>query len=241
MILRRLSKHVKDQNWFAVALDFLIVVLGVFAGLQVSNWNEARQDRNQAAALLERLESDFRETRALAIEQNRGYYSNTVKLNELLNRIEDEQDAISDAEAGRLLNDAMFFRLPQATPISFQEMLSAGRLELLRDAQLRVTLREYADTSRTIVNAADLIATDYVVIVRELTPYFTTIRSPNESSSQAVSDIGALNVAALREDPQARALVTQMFLGHANMQSLTEGQIASIDDVLEALQASGGR
>jgi len=54
-------------------------------------------------------------------------------------------------------------------------------------------------------------------------------------------DIGALNVAALREDPQARALVTQMFLGHANMQSLTEGQIASIDDVLEALQASGGR
>ena len=130
MILRRLSKHVKGQNWFAVALDFLIVVLGVFAGLQVSNWNEARQDRNQAAALLERLESDFRETRALAIEQNRGYYSNTVKLNELLNRIEDEQDAISDAEAGRLLNAAMFFRLPQATPISFQEMLSAGRLEL---------------------------------------------------------------------------------------------------------------
>jgi len=84
MILRRLSKHVKGQNWFAVALDFLIVVLGVFAGLQVSNWNEARQDRNQAAALLERLESDFRETRALAIEQNRGYYSNTVKLNELI-------------------------------------------------------------------------------------------------------------------------------------------------------------
>lgn len=25
MILRRLTKHVKDQNWFTVALDFVIV------------------------------------------------------------------------------------------------------------------------------------------------------------------------------------------------------------------------
>lgn len=33
MILRRLTKHVKDQNWFAVALDFLIVVVGVFIGI----------------------------------------------------------------------------------------------------------------------------------------------------------------------------------------------------------------
>ena len=32
MILHSLSKHVKDQNWFAVALDFLIVVVGVFIG-----------------------------------------------------------------------------------------------------------------------------------------------------------------------------------------------------------------
>ena len=49
MILRRITKHVKDQNWFAVGLDFLIVVIGVFIGLQVNTWNEARQDRVVAA------------------------------------------------------------------------------------------------------------------------------------------------------------------------------------------------
>ena len=26
MLLRRITEHVKDQNWFAVALDFVIVV-----------------------------------------------------------------------------------------------------------------------------------------------------------------------------------------------------------------------
>jgi hypothetical protein len=27
-------KHVQDQNWFAVGIDFLIVVTGVFIGIQ---------------------------------------------------------------------------------------------------------------------------------------------------------------------------------------------------------------
>ena len=42
MILRRVTQHVKGENWFAVGLDFVIVVVGVFIGIQVANWNEAR-------------------------------------------------------------------------------------------------------------------------------------------------------------------------------------------------------
>ena len=44
MLLRRISKHVKDQNWFAVALDFVIVVAGILIAFQVTNWNETRQE-----------------------------------------------------------------------------------------------------------------------------------------------------------------------------------------------------
>ena len=66
MILRRLTKHVKDQNWFAVALDFLIVILGVFIGLQVNNWNADREARNGERRYLERLREDV----AGSIEQN---------------------------------------------------------------------------------------------------------------------------------------------------------------------------
>ena len=39
-----ITAHLKEQNWIAVILDFVIVVMGVFVGLQVSNWNEARHD-----------------------------------------------------------------------------------------------------------------------------------------------------------------------------------------------------
>jgi len=55
MLLRRISKHVKDQNWFAVALDFVIVVVGVFIGLQVQQWAVERNRAASEVAYLERL------------------------------------------------------------------------------------------------------------------------------------------------------------------------------------------
>ena len=59
MLLRRITQHVKEQNWFAVFLDFLIVVVGVFIGLQVANWNEARADRGLRAGYLVQLIEDL--------------------------------------------------------------------------------------------------------------------------------------------------------------------------------------
>lgn len=35
-ILRRVMKHARDQSWCAVFLDFLIVIVGVFIGIQVA-------------------------------------------------------------------------------------------------------------------------------------------------------------------------------------------------------------
>lgn len=58
MLLRRISKHVKDQNWFAVGIDFVIVVIGVFIGIQVANWNDTRTNRAGLTASLERLDKE---------------------------------------------------------------------------------------------------------------------------------------------------------------------------------------
>lgn len=44
MILRRLSKHLLTQDWAAAVIDFIIVVAGIFVGLQVDSWNETRID-----------------------------------------------------------------------------------------------------------------------------------------------------------------------------------------------------
>jgi hypothetical protein len=55
MLLRTLTRHIEDQNWFAVGIDFVIVIVGVFIGIQVANWNDVQKDKAGVAASLERL------------------------------------------------------------------------------------------------------------------------------------------------------------------------------------------
>lgn len=59
MILRRVIEHVKAQNWTAIAIDFVIVVAGVFLGIQVANWNDARSNETIAAGHLSEIAEDL--------------------------------------------------------------------------------------------------------------------------------------------------------------------------------------
>ena len=61
MLLRRMMEHVKNQNWTAVALDFFIVVFGVFIGIEASNWNASQAERRVAQTLTVQLIEDLRQ------------------------------------------------------------------------------------------------------------------------------------------------------------------------------------
>jgi len=38
MIRRRIGENLKKQHWATIGVDLVIVVLGVFIGMQASNW-----------------------------------------------------------------------------------------------------------------------------------------------------------------------------------------------------------
>jgi len=46
MILRRFMQHIRKQDWFMVSVDLLVLIVGIFLGLQVSDWNEERKEKN---------------------------------------------------------------------------------------------------------------------------------------------------------------------------------------------------
>ena len=64
MILRRLTTALRKQDWVTVLIETLIVVLGVFLGLQVNNWNADRVARAEADDLLWRLVVEAEAARA---------------------------------------------------------------------------------------------------------------------------------------------------------------------------------
>lgn len=56
MLLRRIMQHVREQNWLAVALDFVIVVVGVLMAFQITSWSENRAASESADRHLDNLE-----------------------------------------------------------------------------------------------------------------------------------------------------------------------------------------
>jgi hypothetical protein len=58
MILRRLSQSLKEQNWTAIWIEFVLLVAGVFLGIQVANWNQERQLDERRSAALSRLHAE---------------------------------------------------------------------------------------------------------------------------------------------------------------------------------------
>lgn len=59
MILRRFMVHVKEQNWFAVVLDVVVVIVGIFLGMQVQQLYEERQNRNYERVILSEISNSL--------------------------------------------------------------------------------------------------------------------------------------------------------------------------------------
>jgi len=55
MILQSITKAIREQNYYAVALEFVIVIAGVVIGFQINAWNSERESAARAATLIERL------------------------------------------------------------------------------------------------------------------------------------------------------------------------------------------
>ncbi len=60
MILRRIAHHLQQQQWTAVLIELVIVILGVFLGFQVSDWASERASRSAETRHLEEIAEDLR-------------------------------------------------------------------------------------------------------------------------------------------------------------------------------------
>jgi len=144
MILRRISENVRSQNWFAVAIEFVIVVVGVFMGLQVQDWNEARKERIEEQDLLSRL---YEETLGLLELQRQELVGLRARADVLMgvNPIlfaEEPMRDISGEECANIASSHVFRRPPDELPV-LDEMLSTGRFDVLQDKAIKEQLRNY--------------------------------------------------------------------------------------------------
>ena len=244
MILRRIIAHFRKQEWTAIALDFVIVVVGVFVGLQAQAWNESRQDRVQERMYIERLARDF-----TAIEE-RTEFANE----KWLSVINVSRRLLADIDAfnatGRMprteqailvdLNDLQGTRIPAPRAATFVEMLSTGEIRVLRDEDLRDALLAYDTQTHYALIAYDVLvnrtreATVAAGAYAEVTLPDTLENiydNPNRESFRSI------DFPAFARDPRSRAAVSLLGATALNQGGLSTAQRESARRVLEILEA----
>ena len=144
MLLRQLTNNLKTQNWIAVWLDLAIVILGIFLGLQVSQWYEGRQEMAQEALVLQRIQSEFGEILAVADSAIR-FHQEEIGALELIHRSlkNGELDPDDEDRFRSGLKGAMEYDLGPGKSGTYIEILSSGQFRLIRDPKLRSALSKY--------------------------------------------------------------------------------------------------
>ena len=174
MVVRRFRDHVAEHNWFAVAVDFLIVVAGVFVGIQASNWNQARLNRAEGRAYRAMLIDDL-EVNQHDLGVRKRYYEwvrgEGLKTLAAL-------DEPGSSLGGQFLVDA--YQTSQIIPWSLQrntydQITAAGQMELVGDTYLRDRISNYyVDSDVTGKNIESVMP--YHDIIRRALPYAVQYR-----------------------------------------------------------------
>jgi len=186
MLLRRITEHVKNQNWIAVIIDFTIVVFGILLAFQVTEWNQDRKDRVLEREYLQRaiqdLDGDAKSLEtAIQLAQSRAARVNSVLIlqNDAKTAVENHCAYLLGVFSGH--NATLAPSLNQ----TYNEMVTSGNLSLLRSNSVKNQLGIYYNNYRSWSDSMQAIS-------RRLQPLaFLTRRHMPVALGQAITEEGA--------------------------------------------------
>ncbi len=198
MILRRVREHVSQHNWFAVGIDLVIVVVGVFLGTQANNWNEARLERAAAADYRQQIVYDLK-SNATDIGGRKAYYM-AVRRHALAALAAIEDPSLPRGEP--FLVDA--FQASQVwlrplTRTGYDEMVGARLSNRIGDRDARGRLTAYYTQIRQF-DVTALGMTSYRERLRRAMPYMVQEAVQQKCGDQVTTIAGGAQMAALPED-----------------------------------------
>jgi len=199
LILRRLSFAFRKQDWFTVMVEIIIVVLGVFIGLQVNNWNAARGDRADEMSFLQRLHPDI-----VRVEQS----SARVRARRIA-VIEDLRSAteVIFAIAGRdqlsqqecmAIATSHYYNINVLSLPAVVELENAGRLSIIRDAELLTALVDYEQRVEAfIIRQNDQSLSNNLLL---LNPQLVKVKPVFDAALGEMQTLPACDLTGMRED-----------------------------------------
>lgn len=168
MIFKRAIAKLRAQDWVAISIELAIVVIGVFLGTQVSNWNEDRLEQKETQRVLMRLRPELHGLLAFYASA-RQYYTLTRRYADVALAGWDGDHSVTDKDFVIAAYQASQNYATSINNATWATIFGAERLNRIDDPVIRENLSYlmYADTT-PIDNAT--VDTPYRHNVRRIIP-----------------------------------------------------------------------
>ncbi len=230
MLLRRIISNVGKQNWPAVGLELMIVVIGVFLGLQAQEWSKRRTDQRKERAYLGRLAVDF-ESIETHLENCLDVYRDSIAAIDAVTK------ALSTPNQAPDGFDITVIRmtagdLPAGRSATFVELISTGDLSLLRDQGLRKALIAYDEQAQ--VNREIWRSLRDAQSLNSQSLYSKVVLKVRVGKGQ-LSSIQSFDLKAMSLDPAFRAMLNAFAASKGNIYELCRHQLVLAGHVRRTL------
>lgn len=202
MLLRRVIEHVQNQNWTAVTIDFFIVVVGVFVGLQVQEWYEERARRVADSQYMERLHGEVVEL--LSIRENvvvprSENYANLKRATQKLYGTGADV-TLTTSECAAIQLSHVFINPTIALPTA-DELLATGRLDTLSSPIVKSAIIGFRQTVARADDVIESINAGILILTRKYPLLIKLDGSINEDYGLIIeSPKPSCDVAGMRSD-----------------------------------------
>lgn len=237
MILSRLSRAIREQNWFAVILEFIIVVVGIVVGFQLTErYNEAQRSSAEAE-YLNGVAGDY------LIYQNILICRMNVE-DEIMRGLMHVLDAINGVELDERQQARANLALTMSH-VSQPGLPLEGNTSALVAGDLVGTISD--DELRGLILAAQSISTSAVTSMSQVhnfmlnTPLIErrTIRELDPQSGYFVTT--GFDPEVLRSQPEIRNILMDLYNLHLSAHASDARQKNAVDNVLGRLEVLGVR
>ena len=145
MLLRRFTQHINQQNWFAVFLDFFIVVFGIWLAFQISEWADELDRRAEFDEQLVALSDDLSENIGRLLEHQQYTEGKLTEIDELRSILSGSKAAADMNRLNFLMADVFSVLKFQVQIAAYETLLSAGNLRYLNGTLVRSDLNEWQE------------------------------------------------------------------------------------------------
>lgn len=173
MIVKHVTEALRRQDFAAVAIEFVLVVVGVLLAFQINEWASEREARSQQLAATERLLSEAEET---VVYFKKAAAQRKVLIDDLSYALDHlQKGSWPDADQARMrsgLTRSVYLAAASPPSSVYDDLVASGMLGKIGDPSLRSAIGTYRSNLALLTKLIDYVRQTAPKLDRETSVHY---------------------------------------------------------------------